>query len=92
MPVVRSMQESLGATLSNLRWGIQIRMVAGFAEVIEREETLVAAVRSDALRVMRTYRDTRPLILCDLASFPDSGVLSQIFLRGQTFYERFLKS
>jgi hypothetical protein len=37
------MQESLGAALSNLRWGIQIRMVAGFAEVIEREESLVAA-------------------------------------------------
>ena len=33
-----------------------------------------------------------PLILCDLVSFLDSGVLSQIFPRRQTFYERFLKS
>jgi len=33
-----------------------------------------------------------PLILCDLASFPDSVVLFQIFPRRQTFYERFLKS
>ena len=34
-----------GRTLSILHCGIQIRMVAGFAEVIEREESLVAAVR-----------------------------------------------
>jgi hypothetical protein len=37
MPVVRSRQESLGATLSNLRCGIQIRMVAGNREVAERK-------------------------------------------------------
>jgi hypothetical protein len=35
-------EECLDTTFSNLQCGIQIRMVAGFGEVIEREETLVA--------------------------------------------------
>ena len=35
-------EESLDVTFSNLRCEIQIRMVAGFAEVIESEATLVA--------------------------------------------------
>jgi hypothetical protein len=35
----RRLQESLGAVLSNSPLGIQIRMVAGFADVIAREET-----------------------------------------------------
>jgi hypothetical protein len=39
----RFFNKLLGATFSNLRCGIQIRMVAGFAEVIEGEATLVAA-------------------------------------------------
>jgi hypothetical protein len=38
-----SSQESSEAILSNLHCGIQIRMVAGFAELIEREELLGAA-------------------------------------------------
>jgi hypothetical protein len=33
-----SRQESLGATLSNRHCGIQIRMVAGSADVIERRK------------------------------------------------------
>jgi hypothetical protein len=36
-------EEFLDANFSYLHCGIQIRMVAGFAEVIERQETLVAA-------------------------------------------------
>jgi hypothetical protein len=39
---LRSPEESLDATFSNLRCEIQIRLVAGFAEVIESEATLVA--------------------------------------------------
>jgi hypothetical protein len=35
-------EECLDTTFSNLQCGMQIRMVAGFGEVIEREETLVA--------------------------------------------------
>jgi len=34
--------KSLDATFSNLHCGAQIRMVAGYAEVIERKEILVA--------------------------------------------------
>jgi hypothetical protein len=34
--------KSLDATFSNLHCGIQVRMVAGYAEVIERKEILVA--------------------------------------------------
>jgi hypothetical protein len=36
--VLKSLKESLDATFSNLRCGIQIRMVAGFAELIEGEQ------------------------------------------------------
>jgi hypothetical protein len=35
-------QESLNTTFSNLRCRMQIRMVAGFTEMMERSETLVA--------------------------------------------------
>jgi hypothetical protein len=41
VPVARSGQDSLGATLLSLHCGIQIRMVAGFAKLIEREVALV---------------------------------------------------
>ena len=44
-PLVRSKPESLGATLSNLYRDIQIRMVAGYGEVPESKEILVAAAR-----------------------------------------------
>jgi hypothetical protein len=42
---LRSPEESLDATFSNLQCEIQIRMVAGFAEVVESEATLVALAR-----------------------------------------------
>jgi hypothetical protein len=45
MLVVRSRQASLGPTLSNLRRGVRIRMIAGLAGIAERKEILVAGAR-----------------------------------------------
>ena len=42
MPIVRY-SKNLDAALSNPHCGTQIRMAAGLADVIEREEALVAA-------------------------------------------------
>jgi hypothetical protein len=49
-------EEFLDATFSNLHCGIQIRMVAGFAELIAREDSLVAAAGFEPAVLPRRMR------------------------------------
>jgi hypothetical protein len=49
----------LDATFSNQRCGIQIRMVAGFAEVTESEATLVAEAGFEPAVLARRYASVK---------------------------------